>query len=242
MRSLKYLSLTFITTSALANGAPLPPVQEPAASHWSLYAGFAGGVDILQGKRRLVEFEPQPAVDRLNKHELSGKGASFELFTGASYRIPNSMFSFGLDPYLAYSHVKSNDFNSVVVPVGNINTFSSVSSSWATKFGVGADLKAGLHICSQDVVFAFVGTQWRQFEFTFNDHFGTVHKHKNLWAFSWGLGYEHRFASSTVGIKFRNDLFEKGSFSYGIGDSQYRGNMKPKLFSVLLTYKYNFKG
>lgn len=246
MKILRHLPLVLLSASAIANGAPIQPAPAQEAttpkSNWNVYAGFAGGLDILQGKRQLVEVLPAPAVNRVTKPELSGNGASFELFAGATYRIPNTIFSFGLDPYLSYSNVKSNDFNSVVVPVGNVNAFSSVSSSWASRFGGGLDLKAGLNVSQNDCFFGFVGTQLRQFQFKYNDHFGTVSKTKSLWAFAWGLGYEHRFATSSVGIKFRNDLFDGGSFSYGLGGSQFQGSMKPKLYSFLLTYKYNFIG
>jgi len=246
MLKFKYLPMLLISTTALANGnvpGPVPVAEAPKPGcAWSYYAGFAGGIDVLQGHRGLVRKTPLPEVNLSRKHHLNGNAGYVELYTGATYWLPGSVFGLGLDPYVAYSNVKSNDFHNTALVEDDLVFNESNTSSWAARLAFGADLKASLKLNQHNSLSAFVGPQVREFEFKYQDPLGSGDSDRWLWAFAWGVSYEHRFNLSSIGIKFRNAIFQKKKIHFNFEGSTLESTAKPRTYSVMLTYKYSFCG
>lgn len=246
MKKLAYLIL-LLPTFAIAGGhlPPAPTVQAPPVEQkcpWTIYAGFGAGANFLRGKRDFKLVSPPPEADLVANRNLDNNAARIEGYVGAAWNIPNTNFWLGIEPSASYTNVKDNDFHNLfIVEVLGVSVNEATFTTVNSKYAFGVDFRPSYNFNSSSI-YALIGSEVRHFNFRFQERRGSVNKTKHLWAFSWGVGYEYRLNDSSVGLRLRHNLFKSKDIDFDFNGSSFNARIKPDLYSVMLTYKYHFKG
>ncbi len=248
MKKILYLPLLLLAAEASANGNYSAPMPAPAAeapkmsSPWGLYAGLSAGGIAMRGHKKLIENIPIiPLVqNRVTNSQARDNAARFDGYLGGSWNIPDTNMVIGLETFGSYADLKNKDTNTVPVIGGG---FSTVSTEWSTKYSLGADFRHSYNLSPLDQVYALVGTEYRKFKLGYTDLANRANRSKNAWGFDWGLGYEHRFGNSSFGLRFKQSLFGSTKFKFNVPvNTRDTGTIRPRFYSLMLTYKYNFMG
>lgn len=248
MKSYTLLAL-LLASPALAQGTtpsqPKPcPVTAPCPAPLpvSLYGGVGAGLSYLGGNWSLQNLTT--GFNRTTQTNLSGCSGRAEVYLGASWNVPKTDIGLGLEPYFAYSNVRQSDFNPLLVfSGGGITLYDSIYQSMSSIFSVGLDFRPSYSPeGTPHTFYALLGAAGTQLAYNYQGQAGQAIKSTNYpWGGTWGVGYEYRLEESSIGVRFREEFFSRQKITFSDGGSNFIAKIKPNLYSVMLTYKYNFQ-
>lgn len=226
------------STATLANN-----VEDTAktASSWVFTPGMGAGGMHMQGNR-YSEATVNGVFDSVTPgpRKLSKTAAAADFFAGLHWRPSHSAFGIGIEPYYSYTNVTRNLTGFTLVNIGGFNVAIDTNTKVEAKQGFGGDIQPSFY-AGNNRVYLIVGAERRNFKYTHTSGRDRFTKSWNRWALNWGFGLEHLFADHSIGIQFKHRKYGKMHFAENIDPVNaitIRGQMKPSLTSLVLTYRY----
>jgi opacity protein-like surface antigen len=219
------------TVFANAAGPEITKESPVNTNAFEYYVGLGAGVSYLNGTRNETASFGGERFPVQGRTTLKSTTGSFTLLAGMQYNIPQSRFYVGLEPSFTYAKHTAK----TAARIGQVTDLEKISSRYA----IGMDLKPGLKLTDNDSIYISVGTEFRPFKYRHENSRGMrASDRQNLWAFAYGIGYDHNFGRVSLGVNLKHRLFQKARMS-GLdqGGVLMASNSNPNIFTAMVTVK-----
>jgi len=258
MKNKSCLKKIALTTSWVLSFSAIAKDNPPGAisSYPTFYAGIAGSLDHLNGKRteQLTGGGTNTLISFSDNRSLSANGFNAQGLAGFLWTIPASRFVLSPEIYLGQGSVEATLQESGVDPA--IPSGKGLQSSLKRNFTMGFVTRFGFYLsgCQNNLAYLLVGLDQSRFQNTFalssgpdagGNQVPTLFEKRSKWLSGRiiGLGFERKFNHFKLGVDVRYTFYSSwGGYSRqaAISDDVISIQFKPRIISTSLTFCYLF--